>query len=232
MPKKKSDQSQVVLYQTPDGKVTVNVMFARDNFWLTQRTLADLFGVNIPAVNKHLKNIFESGELVENSVISILEITAADGKNYLTHFYNLDAVLAVGYRVNSVKATHFRIWATHTLRDYIVKGFVVNDQLLKNGREFGKDYFDELLEKIREIRASERRAYQKIADVFERVSALKNAPPARKNGIGHFFAKTLSSRFSFQLSSFRFQVSSFSPHGYRPIYLSTACVRERTCSFS
>jgi hypothetical protein len=171
MPKKKSDQSQVVLYQTPDGRVTVNVLFARDNFWLTQRTMAGLFGVKIPAVNKHLKNIFESGELLENSVVSILEITASDGKNYSTSFYNLDAVIAVGYRVNSVKATHFRIWATNTLREYIVKGFVLNDELLKNGRQFGKDYFDELLERIREIRASERRAYQKIADVFEQCSS-------------------------------------------------------------
>jgi hypothetical protein len=170
MPKKKSGQSQVVLYQTPDGKVTVNVMFARDNFWLTQRTMADLFGVNPPAVNKHLKNIFASGELMENSVVSILETTAADGKAYSTQFYNLDAVIAVGYRVNSVKATHFRIWATNTLREFIVKGFVLNDQMLKNGRAFGKDYFDELLERIREIRASERRAYQKIADLFEQCS--------------------------------------------------------------
>ena len=165
-----SNQSQVVLYQDADGKVSVNVLFAKDNFWLTQKTMADLFGVNVPAVNKHLKNIFDSGELVENSVISILETTAADGKSYPTGFYNLDAVIAVGYRVNSVKATHFRIWATNTLREYIVKGFVLNDELLKNGRAFGKDYFDELLEKIREIRASERRAYQKITDVFEQCS--------------------------------------------------------------
>ena len=171
MPKMKSAQSQVVLYQAPDGKVTVNVVFAKDNFCLTQRTMADLFGVKTPAVNKHLKNIFESGELIENAVISILETTAADGKRYATSFYNLDAVIAVGYRVNSVKATHFRIWATNTLREYIVKGFVLNDQLLKNGRQFGKDYFDELLERIREIRASERRAYQKIADVFEQCSS-------------------------------------------------------------
>jgi hypothetical protein len=171
MPKKKSLQSRVVLYQTDDGKITVNVLFARDNFWLTQRTMAELFGVKTPAVNKHLKNIFESGELMENSVVSILETTAADGKSYPTHIYNLDAVIAVGYRVNSIKATHFRIWATNTLREFIVKGFVVNDQMLKNGREFGKDYFDELLEKIREIRASERRAYQKIADVFEQCSS-------------------------------------------------------------
>ena len=170
-PDSSHDQSQVVLYQDADGTVTVNVLFAQDNFWLTQKTMADLFGVQVPAVNKHLKNIFDSGELVENSVISILETTAADGKNYPTSFYNLDAVIAVGYRVNSVKATHFRIWATNTLREYIVKGFVLNDTLLKNGRAFGQDYFDELLERIREIRTSERRAYQKIADVFEQCSS-------------------------------------------------------------
>jgi hypothetical protein len=170
-PETKAGQSQVVLYQAPDGKVTVNVLFAKDNFWLTQRTMAELFGVNTPAVSKHLKNIFESGELVENSVVSILETTAADGKVYSTQYYNLDAAIAVGYRVNSVKATHFRIWATNTLREFIVKGFVLSDQLLKNGRQFGKDYFDELLERIREIRASERRAYQKIADVFEQCSS-------------------------------------------------------------
>lgn len=161
----------VILYTTEDGKVTVDVWFANDNFWLTQKAMAELFGVKTPAVNKHLKNIFTSGELVEDSVISILETTAADGKTYSTRFYNLDAVIAVGYRVNSVKATHFRIWATQTLREYMVKGFMLNDEMLKNGRAFGQDYFNELLERIREIRASERRAYQKIADVFEQCSS-------------------------------------------------------------
>jgi hypothetical protein len=163
-------KSPIVLYRTPDGKVTVDVFFAKDNFWLTQKTIAELFGVKIPAISKHLKNIFDSGELAEGAVVSILEIAAADGKNYQTQFYNLDAVIAVGYRVNSIKATHFRIWATNTLREFMVKGFVLDDQMLKNGRAFGKDYFDELLERIREIRASERRAYQKIADVFEQCS--------------------------------------------------------------
>ena len=163
--------ASVVLYEAADGKVAVKVVFARETFWLTQKTMAELFGVNVPAVNKHLKNIFETGELVEGSVVSILETTAADGKNYPTQFYNLDAVIAVGYRVNSLKATQFRIWATNTLREFIVKGFVLNDTLLKNGRAFGQDYFDELLERIREIRASERRAYQKIADVFEQCSS-------------------------------------------------------------
>jgi hypothetical protein len=164
------EPSKIVLYQAADGKVTVNVLFAQDNFWLTQKVMADLFGVKVPAVNKHLKNIFASGELLESAVISILETTAADGKTYATSYYNLDAVIAVGYRVNSLKATHFRIWATTTLREFIVKGFVINDAQLKNGRAFGQDYFDELLERIREIRASERRAYQKIADVFEQCS--------------------------------------------------------------
>jgi hypothetical protein len=162
--------SPVVLYQGVDGRVSVNVLFAKDNFWLTQNTIAELFGVQRPAITKHLANIFASKELEEVSVSSILEHTANDDKVYDTKYYNLDAVIAVGYRVNSLKATHFRIWATNTLREYIVKGFVLNDELLKNGRAFGKDYFDELLEKIREIRASERRAYQKIADVFEQCS--------------------------------------------------------------
>jgi hypothetical protein len=166
--KKKSEQRSVVLYQTDDGKVTVNVLFARDNFWLTQRTMADLFGVKIPAVSRHLKNIYASGELTQAATVSKMETVQTEGGREISReveFYNLDAVIAVGYRVNSVKATHFRIWATNTLREFIVKGFVVNDQLLKNGRAFGKDYFDELLEKIREIRASERRAYQKIRAV-------------------------------------------------------------------
>jgi len=165
------EPSKIVLYQAADGKVTVNVLFARENFWLTQKVMADLFGVKPPAVSKHLKNIFASGELLESAVVSILETTAADGKTYATSYYNLDAAIAVGYRVNSLKATHFRIWATTTLREFIVKGFVINDAQLKNGRAFGQDYFDELLERIREIRPSERRAYQKIADVFEQCSS-------------------------------------------------------------
>ncbi len=163
--------NRVVLYTADDGNVTVEVRFDQDNYWLTQKTMADLFGVQTPAVNKHLKNIFASGELVEAAVVSILETTAADGKTYATRFYNLDAVIAVGYRVNSIKATHFRIWATRTLREFMVKGFALNDEMLKNGRKFGQDYFGELLERIREIRASERRAYQKIADVFEQCSS-------------------------------------------------------------
>lgn len=166
--------SRVVLYQGADGKVTVNVLFAQDNFWLTQKAMAELFGVKTPAVNKHLKNIYESGELTPAATVSKMEIVQNEGGREVVReidYYNLDAVIAVGYRVNSLKATHFRIWATTTLREFIVKGFVINDAQLKNGRAFGQDYFDELLERIREIRASERRAYQKIADVFEQCSS-------------------------------------------------------------
>lgn len=168
------EPSKIVLYQAADGKVTVNVLFARDNFWLTQKVMADLFGVKPPAVSKHLKNIYESGELMPGATVSKMEIVQSEGGREVRReieYYNLDAAIAVGYRVNSLKATHFRIWATTTLREFIVKGFVINDTQLKNGRAFGQDYFDELLERIREIRASERRAYQKIADVFEQCSS-------------------------------------------------------------
>jgi hypothetical protein len=162
-----SDTGQFLLYTAPDGAVKVDVFFKAETVWLTQKALAELFGVKVPAINKHLKNIFDSGELAEDSVVSISETTAADGKNYSTRYYNLDAIIAVGYRVNSYQATQFRIWATQTLREFIIKGFVLDDERLKQGRKvFGKDYFDELLERIREIRASERRFYQKITDIY------------------------------------------------------------------
>lgn len=159
--------NEIIFYTTPDGNTKIEVFFQEETAWLTQKALAELFGVQVPAINKHLKNIFESGELVENSVISILETTAVDGKNYKTRYYNLDAIIAVGYRVSSYQATQFRIWATKTLKEFIIKGFVLDDERLKQGnRVFGKDYFDELLERIREIRASERRFYQKITDIY------------------------------------------------------------------
>ena len=166
--------NRIVLYNAADGRVPVNVHFAQDNFWLPQRAIAELFGVGVAAISKHLKNIYESGELTPEATISKMETVQTEGERQIARsveFYNLDAVIAVGYRVNSLKATHFRIWATNTLSEFVVKGFVLDDQMLKNGRAFGKDYFDELLEKIREIRASERRAYQKIADVFEQCSS-------------------------------------------------------------
>jgi len=156
----------LLLYNTADKKVNVSVYFQNGTFWLTQKAMAELFGVNVPAVNKHLKNIFETGELEQASVISKMETTAADGKRYTTNFYRLEAMLAVGYRVNSTQAADFRRWATQTLNEFIIKGFVIDDERLKQGKNFGQDYFDELLERIREIRASERRFYQKITDLY------------------------------------------------------------------
>ena len=167
---------EILLYQNGAEKEVVNVVFHDENFWLTQKGMAELFGVKVPAISKHLKNIFLDEELDESMVVSKMEITtphgAIEGKTQTNeaNFYNLDAIIAVGYRVNSKKATRFRQWATKTLKEYIQKGIVLNDEMMKNGRPFGRDYFDELLERIREIRASERRAYQKIADVFEQCS--------------------------------------------------------------
>jgi len=165
------EQNKFILYSTPSGEVRINVYLENETVWLTQKAMSELFGVNVPAISKHLSNIFEEGELNEVSVISILETTATDGKNYKTNFYNLDAIISVGYRVNSSKATQFRIWATNTLKEYIVKGFVLDDNRLKQGQTiFGKDYFKELLQRVRSIRASERRIYQQITDIFAECS--------------------------------------------------------------
>ncbi|MEW5949148.1 MAG: virulence RhuM family protein [Thermodesulfobacteriota bacterium] len=162
--------NEIIFYTTPDGAVHIEVFFQDETFWLTQKKMAELFGVEVHTNNYHLKEIFKSKELQENSVIRKIRITAEDGKTYLTNFYNLDAIIAVGYRVNSYQATQFRIWATKTLREFIIKGFVLDDERLKEGRRFGKDYFDELLERIRKIRASERRFYQKITDIYAQCS--------------------------------------------------------------
>lgn len=156
----------VIVYQAENESVSTNVLFKDETFWMTQKDISKLFDVNIPAISKHLKNIFESGELVISAVISKMETTAEDGKIYQTNFYNLDAIIAVGYRVNSKKATQFRIWATGVLREYIIKGFALDDNMLKNGRTFGQDYFKELLRRVRSIRASERRIYQQVTDIF------------------------------------------------------------------
>lgn len=156
----------VIVYQAENESISTNVLFKDETFWMTQKDMAKLFDVNVPAISKHLKNIFESGELVISAVISKMETTAEDGKIYQTNFYNLDAIIAVGYRVNSKKATQFRIWATGVLREYIIKGFALDDVMLKNGRSFGQDYFKELLRRVRSIRASERRIYQQVTDIF------------------------------------------------------------------
>ena len=161
-------QGNILLYSGEDGKEYVNVYFHDETFWLTQATLAELFDCAKSNISMHLTNIFDEGELLEADVLRKFRISEFSTKP--TNFYNLDAIIAVGYRVNSKKATRFRQWATRTLREYIQKGYLLNDEMLKNGQPFGRDYFDELLERIREIRASERRAYQKIADIFEQCS--------------------------------------------------------------
>lgn len=156
----------LLFFKTDDQKVSISVYFQKGTFWLTQKTMAELFGVERSVVTKHLKNIFLTNELDENSVCAKIAHTASDGKNYSTQFYRLEAILAVGYRVNSVQATDFRKWATQTLNEFIIKGFVLDDERLKQGKNFGLDFFDELLERIREIRSSERRFYQKITDLY------------------------------------------------------------------
>lgn len=164
--------NEILLYKTDNAEVKVEILLQNENLWLTQAKMAELFDVQKAAISKHLKNIFADGELQEPSVVSKMETTASDGKNYQTNIYNLDAIIAVGYRINSKKATMFRIWATQVLKEYIIKGFAMNDERLKEPQNFfGKDYFEEQLERIREIRASERRFYQKITDIYARCSA-------------------------------------------------------------
>ena len=166
-----SNEIQFLLYNMPDADGKVQVVIKGETLWCTQKAMAQLFGVGVPAISKHLKNIFEEGELDADSVISKMETTAADGKNYTTTYYSLDAIIAVGYRVSSLKATRFRQWATKILNEYIKKGFAMDDERLKQGTAvFGKDYFRELLERVRSIRASERRIWQQITDIYAECS--------------------------------------------------------------
>lgn len=160
-------KAEIILYQSEGANVPVQVRYMNETLWMPQREIADLFGTSKQTISYHMGNIFGDGELDKESVVKEILTTASDGKNYRVMFYNLDAIIAVGYRVNSMQATRFRQWATATLKEYIVKGFVLNDDMLKNGAPFGKDYFDELLVRIRDIRASERRVYQKITDIFQ-----------------------------------------------------------------
>ena len=161
----------LIIYQSQNNQnISVDVLYDNEDFWLTQKSMSNLFGVEINTINYHLKEIFKTEELHEELVIRKIRITANDGKSYNTNFYSLDAIIAVGYRVNSKEATDFRIWATNTLKEYIKKGFVLNDEFLKNGPKFGKDYFKELLERIRSIRTSERRIWQQITDIFAECS--------------------------------------------------------------
>ncbi len=165
--------TEFLLYTAPNGVVKVEVLLSNETLWLTQKRMAELFGVGVPAISKHLENIYESGELQREATLSILETVQQEGKREVKRkleYYNLDAVISVGYRVNSSQATQFRIWATALIKEYIIKGFAMDDERLKNGRFFGKDYFKELLERVRSIRASERRIYQQITDIFAECS--------------------------------------------------------------
>lgn len=173
MDKELKENAEILLYSLDDSNIYVDVYFEDENFWLTQKSMSELFECSTDNISLHLKNIYEDEELTEDSTTEYFSVVRKEGTRRVKRsikFYNLDAIIAVGYRVNSKKATRFRQWATKTLKEYITKGFVLNDDMLKNGKPFGKDYFDELLEKIREIRASERRAYQKITDIFEQCS--------------------------------------------------------------
>lgn len=163
-------ENKIIIYQTENEDIKVDVYFEDETFWMTQKSIVELFQSSKSNISEHLTNIFKEGELEENSVVRIFRTTATDGKNYNIKYYNLDAIIAVGYRVNSAQATRFRQWATKTLKEYIIKGFVLNDEMLKNGKAFGKDYFRELLERVRSIRASERRIWQQITDIFAECS--------------------------------------------------------------
>lgn len=167
------NESNILLYESDEGKINVDVILKDETIWLTQKSIADLFECSSDNISLHLKNIFKENELDRNSTTEKISVVQKEGKhnvNRKLEFYNLDAIIAVGYRVNSKKATKFRIWATKILKDYMIKGFVIDVEKMKNGPKFGKDYYEELLQTIKEIRLSERRLYQKITDVFETTS--------------------------------------------------------------
>lgn len=192
-----SNEIQFLLYNMPDADGKVQVVIRGETLWCTQKAMAQLFGVGVPAISKHLKNIFEEDELVADSVISKMETTATDGKNYKTTYYSLDAIIAVGYRVSSLKATRFRQWATKILYEYIKKGFAMDDERLKQGTAvFGKDYFRELLERVRSIRTSERRIWQQITDIYAECSTDydRNSPTT------HDFYAMIQNRFHYAIT--------------------------------
>ena len=188
---------EFILYNDISESVSVNVIVKDETLWLTQKSMAELFGCSADNISLHLKNIFNSGELDKQSVTEKISVTAADGKNYLVNFYNLDAVISVGYRVNSSKATKFRIWATGVLKEFIQKGFVLDDERLKQGKTaFGKDYFKELLERVRSIRASERRIWQQITDIFAECAIDYN----KNSAITKEFFATIQNKFHYAIT--------------------------------
>lgn len=192
-----SFKESFVFYTSPNGKVKLNVFVQEETLWLTQKMMGKLFGVNIRTINEHLQNIFKTRELDKYSVIRKIRTTALDSKKYFTNFYNLDAIISVGYRVNSQRATQFRIWAIKVLREYIIKGFVLDDERLKQGKKvFKQDYFKELLERVRSIRASERRIYQQITDIFAECSV--DYDPNSK--VTEDFFATVQNKFHFAIT--------------------------------
>lgn len=181
----RNSTAEFLIFTGQAGEKSIEARYEDETIWLTQKLMATLFEVTVPTINEHLKNIFASGELDQDSAIRKFRITAADGKKYSTNLYNLDAIISVGYRVNSIRATQFRQWATHVLREFAIKGFVLDKKRLENGTFLGQDYFERLLEEIREIRLSERRFYQKITDIYTTsMDYNKDAPTTRD-----FFAK-------------------------------------------
>ena len=190
---------EILLYTGPEGKTHIEVFFEEETFWLSQKKMGELFGVDIRTINEHLQNIFKTNELDKKATIRNFRIVQKEGIREVTReidFYNLDAIIAVGYRVNSIEATRFRIWSTKTLREFIIKGFVLDDERLKQGKNFGKDYFDELLERIREIRASERRFYQKITDIYAQCSL--DYDPASE--VTRIFYKTVQNKLHWAIT--------------------------------
>ena len=176
----RNSTAEFLIFMLKGEEDGIQVMYKNETIWATQKAISQLFDVGVPAISKHLKNIFESGELVENSVISKMETTASDGKNYNTTYYNLDAIISVGYRVNSVRATQFRQWCTFILRQFAIRGYVLDHKRMENGAFLGVDYFEHLLAEIREIRLSERRFYQKLTDIYATaIDYNKDAPTTR-----------------------------------------------------
>lgn len=196
-----SKQMEMVLYQTDDGDVSVNAYIIDETLWVTQKAMAELFGVGIPAISKHLANIYEEGELDQAATISKMETVQSEGNRNVRRevvYYNLDAVISVGYRVNSKKATQFRIWATKVLKEYMQKGFVLDDDRLKQGKTaFGKDYFRELLERVRSIRASERRIWQQITDIFAECSI----DYTKDSEVAYHFYATIQNKFHYAITN-------------------------------
>lgn len=191
--------NEILFYSTPQGKVNIQVVYEGETFWLTQKAMAELFQTTPQNITLHLKNIFASGELNEEATCKEFLQVQTEGAREVTRkmtFYNLDAVIAVGYRVNSLQATQFRIWATQTLKEFIIKGFVLDDERLKQGSRFGKDYFEELLDRIREIRASERRFYLKITDIYEQCSIDYN----KQAEITQTFFKTVQNKLHWAIT--------------------------------